>query len=253
MEDSTQKESLTAKIIASARDGRLKMRPKWYFILRAVLWIAGTALVLLFLLYFASLFAFILRKTGILAAPVFGWHGVFVFLTSIPWLLVLVMLFFVAVLEILVQRYSFAYRLPLLYSALAILLAVWAASLVIDRTPFHRILSDCSSAGTPPAAGGRRPMINAVPCAMGFYRDLGPKRFDNVNDGVITRIIDPDLIIINRQQESLTVLVTPRTRLPFGSDFSVGDAIVIIGDRRGDKITAFGISFLADWERQKKQ
>jgi hypothetical protein len=33
----------------------------------------------------------------------------------------------------------------------------------------------------------------------------------------------------------------------------VGDAIVIIGDRRGDKITAFGISFLADWERQKKQ
>jgi len=251
MEDNTQKKSITEQITVAVKNGELKMRPKWYFVLKAALWIVGASVALFALLYLASLVMFILRKTGILIAPLFGWHGVFVFLTSLPWMLVLLVLFFIIILEILVRHYSFAYRAPLLYSVLAILLVVVIAGMIIDRTPLHRVLSDCPSAGGP-RGGGFHPITN-VPCAMGFYRDLGPRRFGSIHDGVITRIVNPDFVIINRQQEELVIVITPQTKIPSGSYFTVGDTVVVVGDRRGDRVEAFGVSFLEDWERQNQR
>ncbi len=233
MEDS-QKKSITEQILASAKSGQLKMRPKWHFILRAVLWISGITIVTLALLYLASLIAFIARKTGIWVAPVFGWHGVMIFLASLPWMLVLAVLFFIIVLEILVRHYSFAYRLPLFYSALGVLLVVVAGGLIVARTPLHQALSNCPPGGGPP------------PCGGGFYRDLAPHRFADIHRGVIDEIMEPNFTIVNDNQEKLFIVVSRRTRLPFGEDFSVGDMVVVIGDRHGNQVDAFGISEAGD-------
>jgi len=65
------------------------MRPRWHFVLRAVLWLAGAVIAVLAALYFASLFLFINRETGIWLTPIFGWRGVRVFLASAPWLIIL--------------------------------------------------------------------------------------------------------------------------------------------------------------------
>ena len=235
MEDNTQKKSITDQIIAAAGKGELKMRPKWHFILRAVLWISGIAVVTLALLYLASLVVFIAHKTGIWVAPVFGWHGIAIFLISLPWLLVLAVLFFIVVLEILVRHYAFAYRLPLFYSALGVLLVVVTGGLIVAGTPLHDVLSNC-----PPGGGG------PPPCGIGLYRDLGPRRFDNIHRGMIEAIMAPNFILINRQQEKLLIVVTRKTRLPFGEDFNVGDTVVVIGDRHGDQVEAFGVSEAGD-------
>jgi len=240
MEDNTQKKSITDQIVAAAKSGELKMRPKWHFVLRAVLWLAGIAAAVLVLLYLFSLLMFIARETGIWVAPIFGWRGILIFLTSLPWLLVLLVIVFVAVLEVLVRRYAFAYRMPLLYSALGVLLIVVAGGILLSRTPLHDMLSHCRPGnrfpGDPPRLGTR------PPCGTGVYRDLGPRRFDNIHYGQIDSFNGNNLIIVNRQEERLTVIVTKRTRLPFGEDFTAGDTVVVIGDRRGDQVEAFGIS-----------
>lgn len=236
-----QNKSVSDRIIAAAKSGELKMRPKWHFVLRAVLWMAGIAVAIMALLYLFSLFLFISRETGIWMAPIFGWRGVLIFLVSIPWLLVLAVLFFIVVLEILVRHYSFAYRMPLLYSAIAALLIVIAGGVIVAGTPLHIMLSHCPPEGKP-FSGNDPENIAGPPCGTGVYRDLGPRRFENIHNGVVSELSETDFTITNRQQESLRVIITKKTRLPFGDDFSVGDMVVVIGDRQGDQIEAFGIS-----------
>jgi len=241
MDDQTkQNKSISDQIIAAARDGKLKMRPKWQFILRACLWLVGLAAVLLALLYLFSLFLFITRRTGIWIAPIFGFHGILIFLTSLPWLLVLAVFVFVVILEVLVRRYYFAYRLPLLYSALGVLLVVIVGGLVLAGTPLHDILSHCPRPGSSPPAGLGR--IGGPPCGTGVYRDLDPQRFENIHSGVISDFDGGNFIITDGQQEVLHIIITRKTRLPFGDDFTVGDMVVVVGDRHGDQVEAFGIS-----------
>ncbi len=238
--ENQSKQSASQKIIAAVKSGRLKMRPKWHFILRAVLWLAGIAAAVLAALYFFSLLMFIARETGIWAAPVFGWRGVLIFLASLPWMLVLLVLVFILALEILVRHYAFAYRLPLLYSALAVLLLVVVGGILLAGSPLHRMLSHCPAENEilkiPPPNGNGGP-----PCGTGVYRDLGPRRFKNIHRGTIENIDGANIILKNRQLENLAVVITKKTRLPFGADLSAGDEIVVVGDWRGDKIEAFGV------------
>jgi len=89
-------------------------------------------------LYLASLLIFIAHETGIATVPVFGWLGIMLFLKSLPWLLILLILAFVIILELLARHYSFAYRVPLIYSTVVILILVVAGGLVVAITPFHK-------------------------------------------------------------------------------------------------------------------
>lgn len=225
------------RIISAAKSGKLKMRPRWHFVLRAALWVAGIAAAVLAALYFASLFLFISRETGIWLAPIFGWRGISVFLMSAPWMIILSVLVFVLVLEILVRRYGFAYRLPLLYSVLAVLLMVFAGAMLVAKTPLHENLSRCSRGDRLLAPVHFPP----PPCGTGIYRDLGPRRFRDFHYGAVKNIAGEDIIIITRQHEDLIVKITPKTRLPFGAQFEVGDELAVMGKRRDDRVEALGI------------
>ena len=237
--DQQRKTTIGEKIIAAAKSGKLKMRPRWHFILRAVLWLAGAVIAVLAALYFASLFLFINRETGIWLAPVFGWRGVLVFLASAPWLIILSVLVFALALEILVRRYEFTYRLPLLYSALAVLLFVFAGAALLVRTPLHENLSRCPRGDRLLEPAHFVP--EGPPCGTGVYRDLGPRRFHDFYYGTVKNIAGADFIIITRQREDLIVRINSRTRLPFGAQFEIGDELAVIGDRKSDQIDAFGI------------
>jgi hypothetical protein len=222
--------SLKDRVMVSVKSGRFKMRPKWHFVLRASLFAVGAILAALAGLYLASLLIFVAHETGIATAPAFGWPGMVLFLRSLPWVLILLVLAFMAILELLVRHYPFAYRMPLIYSGLAILFLVGAGGLLVATTPFHKAMAQCPPAGGPP------------PCAMGLYRDLEPERHNDIHEGKITRILGQNYIITDRKQKELLIIVTSRTRLPFGADFRLGDRIVIMGDRDGDQVEASGIS-----------
>jgi len=77
---------------------------------------------------------------------------------------------------------------------------------------------------------------------MGFYRDLDPQRYKDIHEGLIIRIEGQNYVITNRKNEELLVLVTPKTKLPQGNDFQIGERIVVMGRRAGSQIEAWGIS-----------
>ena len=115
--NNTLQETLLAKI----KEGQMVMRPRWHFVLKAVLGILGMIILAMAALYLISFILFALREAGLLFIPGFGFHGVGVFLFSLPWILILVSLIFIFLLELLVKRYAFGYRKPLLYSLFGVL------------------------------------------------------------------------------------------------------------------------------------
>src|SRR5665213_3408185 len=115
--------SVRQGVMDAIKKGNVQMRPRWHFVLVSTLAALGVFIVLLSLHYIVSLSVFLLRDNGAWFAPSFGGRGWFSLLHSVPWLLILFIIVFIGVLEVLVRRYRFVYRKPLLLSV-AIILAL---------------------------------------------------------------------------------------------------------------------------------
>ncbi len=228
MNSLSDKNSIKERIFGEIKKGQIKMRPKWRFALEASLILAGGVIILLALLYLASFAIFVLRETGVLFVPVFGFGGWQAFFLSLPWILIFFILIFAGALEILIRRYSFVYRRPLIYSALGIIFVVAAGGIFVANTSLHEGLSGCADK-------------NSLPLMGQVYHEYANRRFQNIHRGRILNIVRNNLIIRNRQSEQLRIIITPRTRLPWGADFSEGDTVIVFGNRADNTVTALGI------------
>lgn len=232
----TDQPSLRDKVAAAINSGRVKMRPRWQFVLAGGVSLVGIVMVLLALTYLASFIFFSLRQSGAWFVPVFGWRGALLLLRSLPWVLVGVAIIFIVLLELLVRRYAFAYRQPLLYTALGIVLVVTVGGIATARAPFHRGFL-------------REAERHHLPFAGPLYRDFGLAHLENVFPGAITGLTSNGFIMQTRRGENLTVVVTRDTRLPFGTNFHQADTVVVLGERQGDTLTAQGVRPIDDdWD-----
>ena len=201
------------------------MKPKAYFILKATLIVLAAAIISLFALFLISFVSFALRANGILVLPIFGFRGFGAFLTSVPWLLIILSAFLIFILEILFRHFSFTYRRPILYSVMGVIILVLLGSFIIDRTSFHPNLFDR-------AQHGRLPIFGPV------YRGFGGlQRPANAHFGTVTEILEQSFIIKNRNEEAIKVFfqedLTP--------DIKIDDTVMVFGEKEGDTVIAEGI------------
>jgi hypothetical protein len=138
MDKGNDKKSIKDQVMEAIKRGQVKMRPRWHFVLRASLFFTGLTIVSMALVYLASFIIFFFQRTGAISVPVFGFRGIISFLFSLPWLLILFGIIFVVLLELLIRRYSFAYRRPLLYSLLGIIVFASLVGFVVSKTSLHR-------------------------------------------------------------------------------------------------------------------
>lgn len=228
MENNNKQKSIKENILTTIKSGQLKMRPKWQFFLKAVLAIVGAVIVFLTILYLASFIIFALRQTGVLFVPIFGPEGWLAFFTHLPFFLIFLLIIFIVILELLVKHYAFAYRRPLLYSAIGIFVLAALGALIVANSPLHGGISKYADENKDSFVGK-------------FYEDYGQPRFQDVHRGVVIETINNGFTMKNRRQEVLTIVVSRRTRLPLGADFSIGDIVVVFGPRTGNMVAAFGI------------
>jgi hypothetical protein len=230
MDDIKEKKEIKESVLKAIADGRVSMRPRWHFVLTAALAATGIVILGLAILYLASFIFFVLRETGILFVPAFGASGFFAFMRALPWLLILLTIVFVAILEVLVRRFAFAYRRPLAYSVLGIVGTVLLGGFLIVQTSFHHELFVSAA-------------HHELPIVGGFYRNFGmPHSGDDVHHGTVLTVIPGGFVIQDLPfDETDTILISPATQLP--SDFTptVGERVVIFGDESGTIIQAFGI------------
>ena len=112
-------------ILETIKNSQVRMKPRWHFMARAAFTISGGIILFLLIVYLVSFIIYIEQQSGN--------H----FLISIPWFLISLSIVCIALLERVVCRYAFAYRRPLLYSVLAIVILIGAASGAAVSIRFH--------------------------------------------------------------------------------------------------------------------
>src|SRR4051812_20426275 len=93
---------LREKVMQAIQKRGVSMRPRWHFLLLSALMAAGALILVIALLYVASLALFFLRENGVWYAPAFGGRGWFALVHSAPVFLLVLVAVFALLLEILV-------------------------------------------------------------------------------------------------------------------------------------------------------
>lgn len=215
-------------ILKAIESGKVKMKPRWHFLLKSALLGLGVILVVLALLYMSSFIFFVLKLNGVWFLPSFGSGETVTFLLSLPWLLILVAILFIILLETLVRKYSFGYRRPLIYTALAALVLAVGGGVLIALTPLHNTLLLS-------AREGRLPITGAL------YKAFDIQKFDDFHLCTVNGLQDNGLECQEPDGEELYVGMTPDTKFPSGVNFSKGDKVFVVGQEKEDKVEARGI------------
>ncbi len=219
------------KILDQIKSGRVKMRPRYYFFIRAALGILSMLLVLFLVVYLISFIMFIMKVQGIWYLPNFGLSGLYRFLLAFPWFLVGIALVFVLLLELFIKKVKLVYRKPLLYSVLGVALFSVAAGFILAEAPFHKRIFEKAREDEFPIIG---PM----------YRGYGHRQLSNIYHGRVIELFDDQLKINTIRGEEFIVEVLPTTEVHGYDTLEVGDNIIVVGERDDGHIKAWGIKVL---------
>lgn len=220
--------NLKETVLKRIQSGEVSMRPKWHFVLKGILLLSGVGLLLLSLIYLLSFTLFVLRESGVLFVPGFGLRGMFALVFSSPWLLIVLALVFIIALEILVRRYSFAYKKPLLYSVVGIVFISLVGVTVMAQTTVHERIQQSADQGNLPFIGD-------------VYRAYNQKEGRQVHVGIIEEVTENGYIVSGKRGEELIVNTDQSTRFVNVDEPEVGESIVILGEKKKNEITAQGI------------
>ena len=126
-------------VLNKIKEGEVAMRPRWHFVFKGGLALVGIGVLALWLIYLVSFIMFALATSGVIMIPAFGFQGLVGFLLALPWLLILVAAVFIVLLEILVNKYSFGYRKPLLYTLFGVVGFTVVGTFLVSQTGLHDV------------------------------------------------------------------------------------------------------------------
>ncbi len=230
------------KILEKIKNKEVKMRPKFYFVLRTTLYILGIILTFLFAIFLASFIVFSLQISGASQFPALGLRGLIPFLVAFPWVLVIFALIFIIILQIFAKKFpvvykkpkfSVVYKKPLLYSILGIIVFVLLVSFAIANTPFHRTLFRSAQEGKLPIMG---PMYKG--------RFVDPSH--NMCIGEVVEVADDGFQVETVKGESVGIIISSETYLPSDGKIEKGELIMIMGERKDSIINAFKVIKIKD-------
>jgi len=216
METPAEEKAMQQSILEAIEGGKVKIRPKWFFVLQTATAILGGVILGLFLIYVVGFMLFLLRQSGVLFAPAIGFSGIYLFFELLPWLLVVLSLVLLLGLVLFVSHYPFAYHRPIMYSLLGIFIVVTIISFFITFLPFDTGFlgyTNLSSVG-------------------GHYNDYAAGELSGVHSGEIMAIVANGFVLQGLSGETSTVLfVGGISPSDIGNGLQAGDRVVVFGER----------------------
>lgn len=122
------------KIMGEISSGRVKLRSKYIFLAEKFGLSSAFVVTVLLAILFCNLVLFYLKSSDNLTYLSFGNSGVFAFLESFPYLLVMMFILFIFLSGLIVMKADFAYKSPFGYLALILVLAVIICGIVLTYT-----------------------------------------------------------------------------------------------------------------------
>lgn len=197
-------------------NGDIKKVPKFVFSIKALLFFLAIIIVSAFVIFLTSFVIYALQVSDLLFLPKFGLKGIEVLFRNLPWLLILLVLFFILILEILVTRYSFAYRRPLLYSSLGIIFLVVIISFFVRQTLIHeKIYGDIQ--------------CKESSIVKSFYDIYTKPTPDQFHPGTVLEVYSDSFILENRDKTTITVVIGQNTQIRPELKIYKGGKLLIVG------------------------
>lgn len=217
---------LPKKIIDKLKTGKIKMKPKIYFILKALSYLFLGVIIVLSGLFLISFMFFIFRINNLIYLFGFGFFGIGIFLKLLPWILVLLILILVLIFESIAEKHRIIWRKPVLYSLVVFVAIFLFFGFVISKTDFHSgILKTANQ--------------NHLPLLGGFYKEFGDPKDRDVHLGSILEVRDNNILILTPEGEEIDVFF--KEDFFNKEEFKKGDNVIVLGKKKENKIDAIKI------------
>lgn len=226
------------EVLERIRSGNLRMKPRFFFVLKLGLILFIAALIAVVSIFLVSFISFAIRLNGHDSLLGFGSRGFFLFLELFPWFWLLLDLVLIVLLGWILRRFKFAYRRSLLLVLVVLSIIAGAVGIVFDHgTRFHDDRLDEAERGElfMPFESLYERVHTRAPAEFGVYR------------GFVVRIAETDFSITYDDgdgdfDDGMWRIVPP-------DDFEVeelfiGDRVYVAGDEDGDVIRAYGVHIL---------
>jgi len=234
MENNHEKhETIADRILRKIREGEVSQRSRLYFMLHVAVAVLVALIVLTLSVLIFNFILFSIRVNHHDSLLGFGPRGLETFALIFPWPLLVIDVVLVFVLELLLRRFRFAYKIPVLYLLAGLILATAACALFIDRGTnvndrlLHRADRHELSFFGDMFEEARRPMPGSGVCVC-----------------TITAIAGDTLKVADSRSGStteLTVILPLDNPYATTTSLNVGDTVLIAGDVDNGVIRAFGV------------
>lgn len=221
-------------VLEKIREGRVRMRPRAFFVARLTITILVATLVLVISALVISFIFFSLHESGEQFLLGFGSNGIITFLLLFPWATLLLDIVALFVLEWLLQSFKFGYRVSLLSIFLGIFVCSTVLGFLVILTPLHRTLLNQADQGALPLIGEMYESIRDSHSDKGVFR------------GSIRSIQDNKIVLVHddsdRDEDDGTRTIILPSQYPA---LNVGDRVYVFGTPVGEVIQARGIQKLS--------
>jgi len=242
---SEQKPSnLKEQLLKDIRSGEVAMRPRYFFILKIAVLTTVASAVLVVSIFIINFILFGVRINHHQELLGFGSKGLLAFLRVFPWFLLLLDVALVILLEYLLRRFKFGYKIPALYLLGGLLAGTLLAGFALDRGTYFNDRMLERSRHLPPGLGH-------------FYE--GARRPPPPGGGLcrctILAIEGSTLTVEDTRNGTTTLVVLLPNNDPYATTtaLQVGDTILIAGKEENGVIRAFGVRKLSSEGRPQRE
>ncbi len=211
------------------------MHSKVYFLARSLLLTSGVLLVVLILVFLLSFILFVDRANGLDWLWGFGFKGVILYLSLQPWILIIISLVLILVIEVAIRHLSFAWRRPLIYSAVGVIILLASFAGLVARTNLHDVLFKN-------AAENRLSIIG------GLYRGFGLRQFKNIYTGQVSQTSASGFVLIRPDNTQIQIKYSNQTHFPNGP-IKNDDEVFVAGRISGQTLEAYGVRKISPNEK----
>lgn len=126
------------RVLEQIKSGKVSMRSKAYFLAKLGLLSFVTVLTTLVSIFLLSFIIFSSSLDGSLFLVRFGGYGLYNFVLTLPWYLLVVDIFLLLFLDLLLKSFRFGYKSPVLYLFIGTIVVVTIVSTTLNMTSFHQ-------------------------------------------------------------------------------------------------------------------
>jgi hypothetical protein len=231
-------QSIKEKVLEQIKKEHVSMTPRMYFTFKIVALAVIVILIFFVTAFLISYIFFSIRASGQMSLLGFGRPGILTFILLFPWPILALDLGLLLMLEWLVTKFRFAYRLPFVYVTGGIVVVSVACALIIDSAHVHPYLE--KQVVDRPLPGGLYKQVRQTPHHRGVFQ------------GTVTVVGDRMFIIFYEDKDGAhddgqRIVFLPEN-FPEGALPEIGDRVFVAGRVLGDDIQAFGFKKIENTE-----